>query len=174
MGMLPLLRFAHYAGTAEPKLNSKPMDEQEFKQVYEAVNDRRCVFEKAALTRMFACEKLIRMNIAEREAAGCSNPAAQSQCHQLLNHLRASAAFALKLTHVSGPLPHAKELKVQCGGLLGLQRNVEGESDARGVTNVFALVQAAKQTYGELAQFPYQDIVKSVAHFQGRRPRRRS
>lgn len=150
------------------------MDEQEFKEIYNAVNDQRCVFEKAALTRMFACEKLIRMNIAEREAAGCSNPAAQNQCHQLLEHLRQSAAFALKLTHVSGPLPHAKELKVQCGGLLGLQRNVEGDTDARGVANVYALVEAAKNAFGSLNDFPYQDIVKSVTHFQGRRPRRRS
>ncbi len=61
------------------------MDEQEFKEIYDAVNDRRCVFEKAALTRMFACEKLIRMNIAEREAAGCSNGAAQNQCSECLN-----------------------------------------------------------------------------------------
>lgn len=149
------------------------MDEQEFKQIYQEVNDRRCVFEKAALTRMFACEKLIRMNIAEREAAGCSNPAAQAQCDCLLEQLRRSAAFALKLTHVSGPLPHAKELKVQCGGLLGLQRNVEGDTEARGVANVFGLVEAAKEAFGDLDDFPYQDIVQSVTHFQGRRPRRR-
>lgn len=150
------------------------MDEQEFKEIYGVVNERRCIFEKAALTRMFACEKLIRMNIAEREAAGCSNPAAQVQCAQLLERLRQSAAFALKLTHVSGPLPHAKELKVQCGGLLGLQHTVEGESDARGVPNVYGLIEMAKQDYGELAAFPYQEMVKSVTRFQGRRPRRRS
>lgn len=150
------------------------MDEQEFKEIYQAVNDRRCVFEKAALTRMFACEKLIRMNIAEREAAGCSNPAAQVQCEDLLERLRQSAAFTLKLTHVSGPLPHAKELKVQCGGLLGLQRNVDGDTEARGVANVHGLVEAAKSIYGNLGAFPFQDIVKSVGEFQGRRPRRRS
>lgn len=150
------------------------MDEQEFKEIYHAVNDRRCVFEKAALTRMFACEKLIRMNIAEREAAGCCNPAAQARCDQLLEQLRRNAAFALKLTHVSGPLPHAKELKVQCGGLLGLQRCVEGASEARGVANIFGMVESAIATFGELDDFPYQDIVQSVAHFQGRRPRRRN
>ena len=150
------------------------MDEQEFKEIYQAVNDRRCVFEKAALTRMFACEKLIRMNIAEREAAGCSNPAAQVQCGDLLERLRQSAAFTLKLTHVAGPLPHAKELKVQCGGLLGLQRNVDGDTETRGVANVHGLVEAAKNIYGDLGAFPFQDIVKSVGEFQGRRPRRRS
>lgn len=150
------------------------MDEQEFKEIYRAVNDRRCVFEKAALTRMFACEKLVRMNIAEREAAGCSNAAAQIQCDVLLERLRRSAAFSLKLTHVSGPLPHAKELKVQCGGLLGLQSSVDSKSEARGVVNIFALIEAAKTAYGDLESLPFQEIVKSVTAFQGRRPRRRS
>lgn len=148
------------------------MDEQEFKDIYHAVNDRRCIFEKAALTRMFACEKLVRMNIAEREAAGCSNPAAQLQCDLLLEQLRGNAAFALKLTHVSGPLPHAKELKVQCGGLLGLQRSMDDDSTARSVPNIFALVEAAKRTYGDLEALPFREIVKSVTGFQGRRPRR--
>lgn len=148
------------------------MDEEEFKEVYQAVNDRRCVFEKAALTRMFACEKLIRMNIAEREAAGCSNPAAQTRCDALLEQLRQSAAFSLKLTHVAGPLPHAKELKVQCGGLLGLQQSVEHDEQARGVPNIYGLIEAASTLYGEVNAFPFQEIVKNVSRFEGRRPRR--
>lgn len=148
------------------------MDEEEFKELYQAVNARRCVFEKAALTRMYACEKLIRMNIAEREAAGCSNPAAQIRCAELLERLRENAAFALKLTHVSGPLPHAKELKVQCGGLLGLQHAVDESIDAGGVANIFGLIEHAKTEYGTLDSFPYQEIVKHVTHFEGRRPRR--
>ncbi len=150
------------------------MDEQEFKEIYDAVNDRRCVFEKAALTRMYACEKLIRMNIAEREAAGCSNGAAQTQCNEMLERLRQNAAFSLKLTHVSGPLPHAKELKVQCGGLLGLQRNLEPDNSTAGVDNIFGLIEAAKVAYGALTALPFQEIVKSITAFQGRRPRRRT
>ena len=150
------------------------MDEQEFKELYQTVNDRRCVFEKAVLTRRFACEKLIRMNIAEREAAGCSNPAGREQCGRLLERLRQSAAFSLKLTHVTGPLPHAKEMKVQCGGLLGLQRNLDPEAEAGGVANIFALIESAKVTYGKLSAFPFQEIVKSVTAFEGRRPRRKT
>ena len=150
------------------------MDENEFKNVYETVNDLRCVFEKAVLTRMYACRHLVRMNIAEREAAGCASAAAQHQCGDFLERTRRSAAFALKLTHVSGPLPHAKELKVQCGGLLGLQAcMVSGPPERPGVPDIYGLLDQARREYGTLDELPFPDMVKSVAHFQGRRRRSR-
>lgn len=150
------------------------MDENEFKQVYESVNNLRCVYEKAVLTRLFACRNLVRMNIAEREAAGCAQAAAQRQCEELLERTRRNAAFALKLTHVSGPLPHAKELKVQCGGLLGLQACLSPEPPGHpGVTDIYGLVERARREFGSLERLPYQEVVRSVVHFQGRRPRGR-
>jgi len=150
------------------------MDENEFRNVYETVNDLRCVFEKAVLTRQFACRNLVRMNIAEREAAGCAQPTAQCRCGELLERTRRSAAFALRLTHVSGPLPHAKELKVQCGGLLGLQSCLVAEPpEPPGVADIYGLVDQARHEYGGLDHLPYQEMIKSVVHFEGRRPRRR-
>lgn len=148
------------------------MDEEEFKEVYHSVNALRCVFEKAVLTRRFACEKLVRINIAEREAAGCTDPAAQRQCSEVLEQLRGAAAFALKLTHVSGPLPHAREIKVQCGGLLGLQETVSAATTGDSVPNIFALIIAARNEYGGLNRLPLQQIVQSVTRYQGRRKRR--
>jgi len=150
------------------------MDENEFRNVYETVNDLRCVFEKAVLTRMFACRNLVRMNIAEREAAGCADPAAQRQCDELLDRTRRNASFALRVTHVSGPLPHAKELKVQCGGLLGLQTCLEERPpDPSGVDDIHGLVERARRRFGGLERLPYQELIRSVSDFQGRRRRSR-
>lgn len=149
------------------------MDEKEYKEVYASVNGLRCPFEKAVLTRMFACRKLVKINIAEREAAGCTDAQAQRQCSELLERLRHDAAFLLKLTHVTGPLPHAKEVKVQCGGLLGLQDCVVGPSHARrGVPDIYGLIEEAKNKFGDLAHFPHQEIIQSVARYEGRRKRR--
>lgn len=146
------------------------MDENEFREVYRNVNELRCVYEKAALTRRFGCEKLVKMNIAEREAAGCSDIHAQRRCDALQELLRRNAAFALHLTHVSGPLPHGKEVKVQCGGLLGLQRTIQ-EGEQSGVANIYALIEQALTLYGDLESLPFGEIVKSVTHYQGRRRR---
>ena len=154
--------------------NVSPMDEDEYKELYHSVNQVRCVFEKAVLTRLFACEKLIKINIAEREAASCTDTHAQHECAKLLDKLRGSASFALGLTHASGPLPHAKEVKAQCGGLTGLKEVTPDEArPERGVENIYSLIQQAKREFGGLDDFPYSDIVRSIAAYEGRKRRRR-
>ena len=150
------------------------MDEKEYKEVYHSVNELRCVFEKAILTRRFACEHLHKINIAEREAASCQNPPAQQQCEQLLSLLRKNAAFALKLTHVHGPLPHAKEIKVQCGGLIGLHKLVgTGSSDPAEPISIHACVEQAVTEFNSLETLPYPEIIQSITQFEGRRKRKK-
>ena len=150
------------------------MDENEYKEVYHSVNKQRCAFEKATLTRRFACENVIKINIAEREATGCTDPGAQQQCTQLLELLRQNSAFVLKIPHISGPLPHAKEMKVQCGGLIGLQTVLhECPSDMFLVNNIYELVKDAEEQFNGMSNLPFQDIVKSIATFEGRRKRKK-
>jgi hypothetical protein len=69
-------------------------------------------------------------------------------------------------------LPHAKEVKVQCGGLLGLQKEVhDDETTGKGVQNIHGLIREAKEAFGELGGFPYPAIVRTVSEYEGRRRR---
>ena len=150
------------------------MDENEYRQVYDSVNTVKCVFEKAMLTRRFGCENLIKYNIAEREAAGCAKESCQQECHELLVLLRKNASFVLKVTSSGGPLPHAKELKAQCGGITGLQFTLHPDSDENAkIKNIYDLIRQAKKQYTSLDQMPFQDINKWIAAFVGRRKRQR-
>lgn len=151
------------------------MDESEYRELYHSVNSLRCVFEKAMLTRRFNCENLVKINIAEREAAGCNHAESQSQCQHLLGLFRMNAAFALKISHAStGPLPHAKEIKVQCGGLLGLQACLhEDRENDTSVNNVHGLIREAMQIYHDLEHFPYAEVAKGVSRFEGRKRKHR-
>jgi len=142
------------------------MDENAYRSAYDAANPLPCSFEKAILTRFCGCELAGKINLAEREAVSCRSAAACDDCRALHSLLRHNAMFALKLIH-EGPLPHAKELKVQCGGLLGLQRALGVE--AGHVANVFGLVVAAQKKYGSLSALPYGEIVQSIAAYEGRR-----
>lgn len=146
------------------------MDETEFKATYRNYNDSPCVFAKALLSRCAGCSRAQKVNIAEREAMACTSDAARRQCLELLPLLRSKALFALKLTHVEGPLPHGKEMKVQCGGLLGL-RTAQAPSAEGPVTDVYSLVTAAVADFGGLAALPYSEIVKNVVNYV---PRKRS
>ena len=146
------------------------MDEDEFKETYLSLNSRGCPFEKVILSRQCDCHRAARIFIAERQAVGCDADTAQQQCAALLHLLRGNASFALKLTAATGRLPHAKEMKVQAGGLLGLQRALRPElSTAIQVDDIHSLVNLAKTTYGELEQLPYSAIVQTIAAYQGRR-----
>ncbi len=147
------------------------MDEHEYREIYYSLNSNRCVFEKALLTRRFGCSQVARINIGEREAAGCSNMNALDTCTRLLDQMHSNANFALGMTHVNGPLPHAREMKVQCGGLLGLESVIYETEHPDGTMDIFGLIAKAIHIYEQLDQLPYSLLVKHIVHFEGR-PRR--
>lgn len=150
------------------------MDETEYRQTYRAVNKQRCLFEKAINARRCTCGLSQRFNLADREGVSCSSETGSIRCKQLLELLRKNANFALQMTNVPGPLPHAKEVKVQIGGLLGLQRLLQPKMcDEELVHDINGLAETALQQYSSLNNLPYSEIVKSIVTFEGR-PRRRS
>ena len=141
-------------------------NEDAYRDARKSVNPTPCAFEKAVLARCIACSKAEKHLLAERETVNCSDAAAQARCTELKTLLRGHSAFALKIPRIGSQLPHAKELKIQCGGLKGLQTAV---SDSESVDDVFALIESALSTHGELEAFPYSDIVQGVVHFEARR-----
>lgn len=150
------------------------MDEQEFRDTYHSVNDRRCVFEKAINSRRCTCEKSRRFHLADREGIACSSASANALCRELLDHMRSKARFALHLTSADAPLPHAREIKVQTGGLLGLQGLLQPEkSGADTINNAIGLVDAAITRFERLESLPYDIIVQAIVKFEGRKRRSR-
>jgi hypothetical protein len=149
------------------------MEEDEYRATYHTVNERRCVLEKALNTRKVTCSHAERFCLADREGVGCKTDAAQYRCQALLTRMRDGARFALQMTHIGGPLPHNKEIKVQAGGLLGLQAQLFPERhDSDEVDDVFGLLNAADARFGAIADFPYQDIVQYIARYKNRTRRR--
>lgn len=144
------------------------MDEHEYQATYQQVNPQVCVFEKALLTQCCDCPQAVHNRIAEREAIGCRSPQAQNNCTTLLELLRQNARFVLKMTNPHAPLPHTKALKLQCGGLSGLQQLVLPEADGDSIQNVHLLVQRAQDLYGSLTQIPLPVIVQNIALFEVR------
>lgn len=145
------------------------VEEDEYRSTYRNVNKRRCVFEKAILSRRCSCICSTRFYLADREGIACDSQAVHERCSRFIELLRENAKFALKITTLDGELPHAKEIKVQNGGLLGLQRVLRPDLGSANVADVAGLTTLGMRTYGSLEQFPYREIVKSIAKFEGRR-----
>lgn len=148
------------------------MEEDEYRSTYSIVNQQRCVFEKALNSRRCFCSRMDRFYLADREGVGCKSEPARQRCGQLLETMRKNARFALQMTRIAGPLPHNKEIKVQAGGLLGLQAIVKPSLEkSTSVQDIYNLINEAEANFGTLSAFPYPEIVKRIVTFEGR-PRR--
>jgi hypothetical protein len=133
------------------------------------MDNARCPFEKAILSVQCDCEMATRFSIAEQMGVECRSDIACNNCATLLVYLRERARFVLKVTDTSAGLPFGKEMKVMLGGLIGLQRQMAPQEGVARVQNIHALVQQAQAVYGSLDALPFQEIVKSIAAFQGKR-----
>ena len=150
------------------------MEEQEYKNTYKAVNERRCIFEKTINSRRSTCAQSRRFHLADREGIACNSAAGKALCTELLDRMRSKARFALHTTNASGPLPHAREIKVQTGGMLGLQAVVYPDRAAsQNVDNILGIIDQALEEYQNLDHLPYDVIVQSIVKFEGRRKRTR-
>ncbi len=145
------------------------MDESAYGTVAGGINRSPCVFERALLAGCAACPRVRRHALAERETLACTDPAAQAGCRDFLALLRENSSFALKLSRVDQRLPHAMELKLQCGGLHGLQQALD---DTAAAPEVHALIERAQARYGSLAEAPYSRIIQGVAAWSGRKRNR--
>jgi hypothetical protein len=150
------------------------MEEQEYRSAYQELSRRRCVFEKALNSRRCNCTQSARFNLADREGVGCKSDAGNALCSALLDRMRRNARFSLHLTHVHGPLPHAKEIRVQIGGLLGLQKLLRPERAVpETVKDINGLACEAIERYTRIEDLPYDLIVQGIVSFAGRRKRMR-
>ena len=148
------------------------MEEQEYRATYQSINQHRCIFEKAISSRRCTCEQSARFCLADREGVACNSGDGNRRCIELLDTMRRNARFSLRLTQVDGPLPHNKEIRVQTGGLLGLQKLLcpdRASSDT--VVNIYGLVKQAVSEFGQLDALPYDRIVQAIINFQGRKKR---
>lgn len=122
-----------------------------------------CVFTKALLVGQARCGLAERQAVGERDLVTCRSPVAHHNCDTLAALLRERATFALRLPRHGAPIEHAKALRLQCGGLLGLRQALAADEP-----DVHALVLAAHGRWGSLLDAPWQDIVPAIVAWQPR------
>lgn len=143
------------------------MDESAYKQTRTSWSERICAFEKTVLTKCVYCSQVEKHNLAEREIVACNVAEHRARCITLYQLLRSNFSFALGVAHIDEPLTHAQEMRLQCGGLKGLQFVVDGSDE---VVDVVRLLDAVEQRFVTLEQLPFQEIVQAAkAHYQYRR-----
>ncbi|NJD88730.1 MAG: hypothetical protein FIB05_12060 [Betaproteobacteria bacterium] len=125
-----------------------------------------CAFGRALLARQAACPLATMALEGEAERPRCAAPVANANCRTLHALLRERATFVLRLAPPGTPLPHAVELRLQCGGLHGLAQAL-GETQAF-PADVHALVARAQQDFGGLLGIPFETVVAAIVRWEGR------
>jgi hypothetical protein len=147
------------------------MEEDEYRATYRELTSIRCVYEKALTNNRARCSMARHFWLADREGYACKSPEASISCQNLLTNIREKSSFVLKIREVDGPLPHNMELRVQVGGLQGLQRQLQADHPGEAIEDISALIQQSIQRYGSLDAVPFSEIMQSVVQFKGRKRR---
>lgn len=145
------------------------MEEDEYKATYNEIAAIRCVFEKALTNNQCECSLSNRFWLADREGYSCNSGKDAAICADILEKLRNNACFVLKLQRTDEPLPHNMEIRIQTGGMRGLQKVLYPEQESQIVKDITDVIHQAIIKYNNLDALPYSKIVKSVAEFKVRK-----
>lgn len=148
------------------------MDEDNYREAYERINKAPCVFEKGILSLKCQCVYQHMFRLADRHGVACTDVVMQQNCKGFLDHLRRQTRFVFKI-NIDGPLPHNKEIKVQNGGMLGVQKLLVDGTEKDTVEDIAGLMQGSIEVYGGIESIPYNLIMPSVTSYETRPKRKK-
>lgn len=150
------------------------MDQDAFRQTYREVNACFCAFEKSVLMNQCDCSQAERFCIAEREGVHCLSEQGQARCLHVLGLLREQAKFALRTHEEKAILPHGKAIRIQIGGMRGINQLIDPDADdPHVVADIHGILDQAEQAFGTLEALPFSDIMPSIAAYKSKTRRRR-
>jgi hypothetical protein len=126
----------------------------------------KCPFQAPIITGEFGCRHARQVTVRNAPQVHCAEPSALARCRAVYAQLKAIGLPALDAVDDLALTPHSTYLKVQCGGLLGL----EALTDQAQVNDLDALLNA---TLGAAEIAGAIDWAALVPAIQGYRVRRR-
>jgi hypothetical protein len=138
------------------------------------MEEYKCPFSAPLITRQFGCahaQEVIHRGGAE---INCTDVAAQSCCVQLFLNMKLAALPAFGVEDDLLSMPHSVLVKIQYGGLLGLQRLLRAEPQAgERVDDIHTLATEALARFDGAANVPYAQLVADITAFKPRARRGR-
>ena len=138
------------------------------------MTDLLCPFTAPLVKKDFLCpqaDEVIRRGGSE---IACKNLASHSQCTKMHTQIKLSALAAMNLEDDLLTVPHNILVKIQYGGLLGLQAMIFPEkANSIQVENIENLIAEASSAYGELANMPLETINETISNFKTQRRRKK-
>ena len=133
------------------------------------MEQHRCPFSAPLISHHFACthaQEVIRRGGTEIE---CANASTHARCEQLFHCLKTASLSAFGVEDDLLSMPHSVLIKVQYGGLLGLQRLLSSPVPAaERVEDINTLVAQAQASFGSAEATPCDQLVAEITAFKPR------
>lgn len=130
----------------------------------------KCPFNGTLIAETFGCanaEPVVRRGGPD---VACRSASMHGHCADLFERLKAAALPAFGVEDDLTQMPHSVLMKIQHGGLLGLQRLLGGASSP-GVADISALVAQALAQYETASAVPCAQVVPDMTGYQIKRRR---
>lgn len=134
----------------------------------------KCPFQQPLITAEFACHLAESVTVRNAPQIHCRSEQALALCQTVYAHLKAVGLPGFGMADDLVSTPHSVYIKIQCGGLLGLQALSGIRPDREGtIADIHALIQAATRTGSDPDAPDYQKLLPFMQAHPSRRRRGR-
>lgn len=152
------------------------MDDEQYRQTREALDQPRCLYEKTIQYGYFSCRHAHKLSLGEREGIHCGANDAYQRCEQFYTLTLGKSGFALGEARLSVHLTFNKAMKVQIGGMQGAKKlcdrlETAPEADQAIPFDIADCLARLAQNHGDFAQLSFTEIVPCIQQFSLRKPR---
>lgn len=133
------------------------------------MEEYKCAFSNTLVTNLFACEKGEQVTRRGGPDVVCTSPEAHTRCEQLFQRMKAAALPAFGVEDDLLSMPHSVQVKIQHGGLLGLQRLLSTEAASTGIKNIHALIDQAVDKFNGLEFISYSALIEDMTSYKLKR-----
>lgn len=130
----------------------------------------KCAFNGTLVAASYGCTHAEPVARRGGPDIACRSPTSHRRCAELFERLKGAALPAFGVEDDLLAMPHSVLMKIQHGGLAGLQRLLDGAA-ARRVDDIDTLVERALATYRAIDALPCADVVGDMTGYQLKRRR---
>ena len=130
------------------------------------MSDTKCPFSAPLITHHFGC--VLAKEVIHRGGTeiACTQEGAQARCAGVFGRLKAGALPAFGVEDDLLSMPHSVLVKIQYGGLLGIQRLLSGPVEK--VENIDVLLNQATIHWGNPDAIPCDALISDITSFKPR------
>ena len=129
----------------------------------------KCAFSGALMGKQFGCQSTLEVTRRDGPSMACTDELMHSKCALLMERMREVAIPQFGFADDLSQMPHSVVMKIQQGGLSGLQKLIRDTNNIESVSNIQPLVIEAEQRYGDFATIPINDFVDDMINYKLRR-----